>query len=285
MTKFYVYILEREDGTPFYVGKGSGDRVRHHVNEAKRHAGINPHKERIIRKMLKAGAEPSYRIDSYHEEEKDAHDREIELIAKIGRHNLGTGPLTNLTAGGDGIVGNVLSDETKKAISDFMKARFRTPEMREWARQNLAKQKTDPAFHEAILRHVYSDDFQAARRAGHEAKMSDPAYIAQAAERTRQQWEDPEFREVHAERIRQMGRDPKNLEINSRAARDRHAAGVYDSKKRPVMVEGKPYSSITEAAIAIGIKYDALRARFGRYEKKGVFPQGYAFLDKEARAA
>ena len=44
------------------------------------------------------------------DEEREAHQLEIELIRRIGRHDLKSGPLTNQTDGGEGITG--LSSET-----------------------------------------------------------------------------------------------------------------------------------------------------------------------------
>jgi hypothetical protein len=49
---FYVYILFREDGRPFYVGKGSNGRSLEHEREARRGVG---RRFSIIRKMQALG--------------------------------------------------------------------------------------------------------------------------------------------------------------------------------------------------------------------------------------
>ena len=98
---YYIYILRRPDGRPFYIGKGRGERVFHHENEA-RHANnrkSNAYKLNVIRAVLSAGGTISYEIDSFHEQEAAAHEREMQLIRAIGRLHEG-GPLTNLAPGG-----------------------------------------------------------------------------------------------------------------------------------------------------------------------------------------
>lgn len=98
---YYIYILRRPDGRPFYIGKGRGERVFHHENEA-RHANnrkSNAYKLNVIRAVLSAGGTISYEIDSFHEHEAAAHEREMQLIRAIGRLHEG-GPLTNLAPGG-----------------------------------------------------------------------------------------------------------------------------------------------------------------------------------------
>ena len=94
MTKnyFYVYMYLREDGTPYYVGKGIGNRVYSKNRRVK-----PPPKNRII-------------IQDRLTEEQ-AFQQEIEHIAFYGRKDNGTGMLRNLTDGGEGASGAIRSDE------------------------------------------------------------------------------------------------------------------------------------------------------------------------------
>lgn len=102
---YYVYVLRRPDKTPFYVGKGKGRRLLQHEAEARQHHPFgesNPYKCNVIRKILYAGEELLYEIDStFHEhDEAGSLDREAKLISKWKRLHEG-GVLTNL-AGGTG---------------------------------------------------------------------------------------------------------------------------------------------------------------------------------------
>jgi len=94
MTKnyFYVYMYLREDGTPYYVGKGIGNRAYQKNRRLK-----PPPKNRII-------------IQDRLTEEQ-AFQQEIEHIAFYGRIDNGTGMLRNLTDGGEGASGAIRSDE------------------------------------------------------------------------------------------------------------------------------------------------------------------------------
>lgn len=109
---FYVYVLYRPDGAPFYVGKGRGRRIFHHEREA---LGLGrTHKLNTIRAVSRAGAAIGYEIRQVFQCEAECLRLEVELIRIYGRHDLGTGPLTNLTDGGEGAAG--LSDETLRRI-------------------------------------------------------------------------------------------------------------------------------------------------------------------------
>lgn len=98
---WYVYILRRPDGRPFYIGKGKGDRAFHHENEA-RHPNdrrSNPFKLNVIREIKKAGGAVGYEIDLTAATEEEALAREMSLISAFKRLHQG-GPLTNLHPGG-----------------------------------------------------------------------------------------------------------------------------------------------------------------------------------------
>lgn len=84
---YYTYLWLREDGTPYYVGKGHGKRaftsLKHNVK-----------------------CPPKARITIYPaQSETDAFETEIALIWYYGRKDLGYGCLRNRTDGGEGTSG------------------------------------------------------------------------------------------------------------------------------------------------------------------------------------
>ena len=96
MNKYYVYEYLRIDGSPYYIGKGCGFRA-YEKNRA--YKPKDKSRIRIIKENIS---------------EQEAWDLEIELIAKYGRQDLGTGILKNKTNGGEG---GSKSEESKRKIS------------------------------------------------------------------------------------------------------------------------------------------------------------------------
>jgi len=82
--KFYTYTWMREDGTPYYVGKGTKRRA---FTSCEGHRPPRP--ERIIIQE--------------HLSESAAFAAETFLVAYYGRKDKGTGCLRNLTDGGEGV--------------------------------------------------------------------------------------------------------------------------------------------------------------------------------------
>ena len=126
---YYTYCYLNEDGKPYYVGKGNGDRA-YDPN----HSVSLPPRDRIL--ILKEGLT-----------EEEAFRHEIYMIEILGRKNQGTGLLENMTKGGKQPPAFVAhsektkskmrqrrhSEETKRKIGAASKAR-----MNEEAKQKLS---------------------------------------------------------------------------------------------------------------------------------------------------
>lgn len=168
---FYVYILYKPNGTPFYVGKGTkitesryDERVASHEWESKHEAPPsrpyrNEWKINTIKKIWREGGDVLYKLDSWHDAEETAYECEKSLIAMIGRKVTGDGPLTNLLEGGEKKIASLPGD-VRERISDSLKAYylnnpeklqemsdraaeyFSNPENRERARQNSTENNT-----------------------------------------------------------------------------------------------------------------------------------------------
>ena len=118
--RFYTYAYLREDKTPYYIGKGSFNRVYiKHKN-----ISLPKDKSRII-----------YLKQNLTEEEAFKHEK--YMIAVFGRKDLGTGILHNRTDGGDGTSGIIAwnkggkcDEEWKRKVSESLKGRIFSDEHR-----------------------------------------------------------------------------------------------------------------------------------------------------------
>lgn len=102
MALWYVYVLFDYEGNPFYVGMGRGRRVHNHAEPFYIASERNHIKKVITERTIAAlGALPSVIIRE-DLSRNEAGTIEIALIATIGRRDLGTGPLANMSDGGTG---------------------------------------------------------------------------------------------------------------------------------------------------------------------------------------
>ena len=97
---YYTYAYLREDKTPYYIGKGKGNRIY------STHKRIKPPKDKSRIIYLKQNLT-----------EQEAFRHEIYMIAVFGRKDLGTGILRNRTDGGEGASGCIPSEESRKKMS------------------------------------------------------------------------------------------------------------------------------------------------------------------------
>lgn len=127
MKNFYTYAYLREDKTPYYIGKGKGNRAwsTNHKPVGK------PRHDRIV--ILKTNLT-----------EEDAFKHEKYLIFVFGRKDKGTGILRNRSDGGEksraGGIGNFREgtkhrEETKKLIGSYHKGKVISEEQKEKLRK------------------------------------------------------------------------------------------------------------------------------------------------------
>lgn len=127
---YYVYrhlrgskVQDEKTGTPFYIGKGTKTKKVHrrHTSEFERAYVISHRNEYWNRIVNKYGHEVEIIADNLTEQE--AFDKEAEFIKIHGRVNNGTGILCNMTDGGEGLSGGIVSPETVQKILATKRAR------------------------------------------------------------------------------------------------------------------------------------------------------------------
>lgn len=124
----FVYEKYRFDYEPFYIGKGNGKRLNEHLRKSQ--LKENTLKNKKIKKILNEGLNPIIIKISSNLFEVDAFELEIKLIKTIGRLDLKTGPLANLTNGGDGISGLIKTKKHRSRLSSSLKGIKRSEETR-----------------------------------------------------------------------------------------------------------------------------------------------------------
>jgi hypothetical protein len=157
---FYTYMWLREDGTPYYVGKGTGSRAF----TSKNHCVHRPHDAARI-------------IVQHWSSEQEAFEMEMWWIALYGRKDVGTGCLRNRSNGGDGVRGprGPLSTEHKRKIGKASRSWERSEEFCRSVSMGKKKAGVSEASREFLKRFGAihrGKPWSAARRAAQEARVS-----------------------------------------------------------------------------------------------------------------
>jgi len=162
----YIYIWKDAEGTPFYVGFTKNKRRSNPRNNGGRNWLCR-------QKLAEVGADRVIIELRPVASVEEGTVLECKLIAEIGRIQTGTGPLTNLTSGGEGA--HVPTPEHREKLRQAML----DPNHPARSPQSRAKQKErmlDPD-----VRALFSGD-------------ANPAKRPEVREKIKAKWADPEYR-------------------------------------------------------------------------------------------
>jgi hypothetical protein len=249
--RYYVYVLQKPSGAPFYIGIGSGRRLLDHEADARR-TRLSSHKLSIIRKLRRFGLDVRYEIAGFFDEWGSAARIERNLIAIIGRHDLARGPLANRTDGGEGAVGLIMSASAREKcragrlgkkqsraarirIGDFHRGKVMSPESR--AKMSASRKGLTPA----------RSTIEASVRAHRGRPLSDD--------------HKRKLREAKIGRVLPAShKDKISSRLRGRKFSETHRLALKGANltATPVEVFGREYSSIHEAITSLQISRAAL---------------------------
>lgn len=271
--KFYVYAYYDPRPTknlqPIYIGKGTVARDRAQFHWEKR--CMNRLLQRTLDKIRAAGLEPVIKILEYTDDEAEAFNLEQLLIDLHGRRDTGTGPLCNMTGGGEGGVGAVRTPEWNAKVIAAMS----TPEAR--------------ARNSAVARANWSDPLIRARMtANARVAQAGPEYRARLreaiiasrteavrnviSETSRKRWLDPEYRERTMRRMKAGALSPWEKERKAEASRRMWSD---PAKRDDIASKISAAKSTDEARARVSEKSRAFYADRAERAKAGEFAKAY----------
>lgn len=218
--KTFIYALvDPRNGIVRYVGKANDPEARR--LEHLRYPGSNPHKDRWLAQIVKVGLLPAIQI--LEECGEDWAERERHWIAF---HRGAGSSLTNLTDGGEGMVGYVHTEENKKRMSESHKKLWTDPEYRRERLELLQSAQSTSEYRARLLERMASPEIREKISASAKKQWADKDVRTRMKEALRLGHTTEEARANHSTASRKVWDDPA-LRAKSIAA-----AATPEAKKR-----------------------------------------------------
>lgn len=129
MHKYYIYRHIRLDkNIPFYIGVGTKREVSFRSFYSEYNRAFDANARNIHWKRITSKVDYKVEILLEYDTYEEAKEKEIELIALYGRHNLDNGNLCNMTDGGEGVLGKIVSKEHRVILAEKSRNRIYTRE-------------------------------------------------------------------------------------------------------------------------------------------------------------
>lgn len=202
MNDYYYYVyayIDPRDGVPFYIGAGHGDRDVSHLTACHTTRRFPSYFYNKLRKMAREDVAPVvWRIADGLTRERAFGAWEPWFIKTIGRRDLGTGPLCNLTDGGDGVHGYVWTEEGRAKLSQAIKTALSRPETKQRQSERMVTFWAD-----AGRRHAASERARAFYADGDERNiqskrmkqvLANPESRARIRDKAKQAWSQEDYR-------------------------------------------------------------------------------------------
>ena len=118
--------IRTDKNVPFYIG----------IGETEERAHSKKNRTKIWKNIANKGYETEILFDDLTWEQ--ACEKEKEFIKLYGRKDLGTGSLVNMTDGGDGIINQIVSKETRQKMSNSIKGKIKGIKKTEEQKQKIS---------------------------------------------------------------------------------------------------------------------------------------------------
>ena len=217
----YVYTYRdprpRNNNVVVYVGKGVGERAYSPWKNPDRSSNIRL--RNLLNLLRREGLEPIIEIVFEFDTEREALDKEIELIALYGRAEFKKGPLYNSTDGGEGCINRGPLSLAK--IGRGAKKNWLDPAYREKCTEAMKKTQLEPKEKSRKGRATktgWTDEETRRKRTEGIQAAQTPEMVAKRCATNKENWTE-EKRAAFAIKMKKQCEDPEHLKRRAEAAK------------------------------------------------------------------